>query len=216
MATKQDASEFLGHKFGRLTLIKDLGRSEGHKKGRRVLAICECGIVKDYFLGHVKAGKIVSCGCQQRENLLKRNYKHHLRRHPLYAVWCSMKDRCYNPNNIGYKRYGGRGIRLCDTWKYDFKCFFDWAIPKYRKGLYIDRIDNDGIYSPENCRWVGLVQSMRNMSNNRPIEYMGQTKCIAEWAEIVNMPASVIYDRLNKLGWSVQDAFTKPKQIQKC
>lgn len=82
------------------------------------------------------------------------NIKHRLVNHPLYRVWVKMKERCYYDKDIGYANYGGRGITVCSEWKDNFKNFYDWAVDKWKKGLYIDRINNDGNYEPDNCRFV--------------------------------------------------------------
>jgi len=101
-----------------------------------------------------------NCGCMTRK--LRSHPTHGLSKTKLYKVWASMKDRCKNKNNSGYKNYGGRGISVCDAWGNHFVLFYDWAISNgYKEGLSIDRIDNDGNYHPDNCRFTTpTVQSM--------------------------------------------------------
>lgn len=124
------------------------------------------------------------------------DYKHGLRRHKLYGVWSSMKARCLNPNDRGYKNYGSRGVTVCIEWRNDFKCFFDWAIGAgYREGLELDRIDVNGNYQPQNCRFVSReAQSLNKratlyFSNNKPLK----TKC-----EEMSLPYKTVAARLNR------------------
>ena len=114
--------------------------------------------------------------------------------HPdLYGVWCSMKGRCENPNRQKYKDYGGRGIKVCEEW-HDCGVFAEWAFANgYKQGLQIDRIDNNGDYRPENCRFVTPKQNSRNRRNTKLLTVNGKTKCIAEWSEIVGVSPYTIY-----------------------
>ena len=125
----------------------------------------------------------------------------------LYSVWKTMKYRCSNKNNHKYKNYGGRGIKVCDEWK-DYSLFRTWALSNgYQDDLTIDRVDVDGNYEPNNCRWVDMKTQQRNRSNNKLIEYKGETKCLSEWVEITGIGHKTILYRLNS-GWSVEKALT--------
>jgi hypothetical protein len=98
-------------------------------------------------------------------------------------VWDSMKRRCYNKNHKSYKDYGGRGIIICEIWLHNFKVFYDWAIThNWIKGLLLDRIDNDGNYEPNNCRFVTNIVSANNMSTNIVIEAFNEKHTAAEWS----------------------------------
>lgn len=133
----------------------------------------------------------------------------------LYSVWKTMKYRCSNKNNHKYKNYGGRGIKVCDEWK-DYSLFKAWALSNgYRDNLTIDRVDVDGNYEPNNCRWVDMKTQQRNRSNNKLIEYKGETKCLSEWVEITGIGHKTILYRLNN-GWSVEKALTHlPKNYRR-
>lgn len=138
------------------------------------------------------------------------NYKHGLRGHPLYYTWNMMRQRCCNPNNKTYPNYGGRGISVCDEWS-SFKVFYDWSILNgWKPGLSIDRIDNDGNYCPENCRWVDRYVQANNTSTNRFITYKGKTQTEAQWAKELGMSKYTLSSRLNLRGWSVERAFETP------
>ena len=124
----------------------------------------------------------------------------------LYKVWAAMKDRCSNPASTTYKRYGGRGIKVCKQWQDSYKSFRDWAIDNgYSEGLTIERIDNDGNYSPENCRCATRKEQSNNMSRNRLITYNGKTKTAVQWSELIGVNAKTISTRLRR-GWSETEA----------
>lgn len=169
-----------GKKFGKLTAKKYLGHGEW-------LCECECGNLKIARSGHLNAGKAVSCGCMERALRSKAGYKHGGISHPLYEVWEGMKQRCNNPKHRSYKRYGGRGIKCCDEWEKNFSSFQQWALLNgYEKGLTIDRIDNNGWYCPENCRWVTPAEQARNTSRNRRVFLVSETgEILKEYGTIV-------------------------------
>lgn len=129
----------------------------------------------------------------------------------LYRIWSSMKTRCNNPNCRIYMRYGGRGITICDEWQRDFAAFREWAISNgYSEELTIDRINNDEGYSPENCRWATTKEQNRNRRDNRLLTLNGNTKPLAEWAEIAGLNIPTLHKRVVKLGWSLEKAMTTP------
>lgn len=126
--------------------------------------------------------------------------KHGLSHTPLYGLFDNMKERCYNPNHIGWKDYGGRGIIICEEWLNDFTYFYTWAIYNgWKPNLQIDRFpDKNGNYEPNNCRFATPKENCRNRRNNLLIEYENKTKCAAEWAEITEIPAHTIIKRYKK------------------
>ena len=133
-------------------------------------------------------------------------FKHSKSHDRIYFIWQSMKDRCYNPNNKQYKNYGGRGIKVCDEWKNDFKIFLEWANKNnYDSSLTIDRINVNGDYEPLNCRWTTLKEQQNNKRNNVILAYKGEKHNVTQWADILNIPRSTIYTRL-KRKWSIVDA----------
>lgn len=132
------------------------------EKHRKFQCKCVCGKEREVLMTHLRSGKSKGCGCIG-------NYKftHNLSEHPLYFVWLTIKQRCYNKNKPRYKDWGGRGIIMCDEWKNDFKIFYDWSMKNgYEKGLQIDREDNDGNYEPSNCRYVTSKINNNNRRNN--------------------------------------------------
>ena len=157
----------------------------------------------------MRSGNVSSCGCS------KGNVVHKKRKTRLYAVWSNMKSRCLNPGNKEFHRYGGRGIRICDEWLSDFQGFYDWSIANGydesapRGQCTIDRIDNDGMYCPENCRWTTAKVQANNTSRTRIIEFDGEKHSVSEWARIFGMNQSTLSMRINKYGWSIEDALRK-------
>ena len=140
------------------------------------------------------------------------NYKHGMTHTKLHYVWLSLKQRCFNQNNPGYKNYGGRGIKVCDEWLNDFKAFYDWAMGNgYRSGLAIDRIDNNGNYGPSNCRFVTQAQNNKNKKNNklnwvkiteiRKLKNANPTSKEREIAEIYNVSQPTINKILKNKIW---------------
>ena len=110
--------------------------------------------------------------------------QHNLSKTRLYKIWDGMKQRCYNPNDTRYTNYGARGISICDEWEHKFKAFYDWAMKNgYDDTLSIDRIDIDGNYCPENCRWATSAEQMKNRRNNVYVEYDGKVMCLSDAAK---------------------------------
>ena len=121
----------------------------------------------------------------------------------LYRIWSNMKTRCENPNRKDYKRYGQRGVKVCEEWS-DFLTFYEWAINNgYKDGLTLDRIDANSNYEPSNCRWATAKEQGNNRTNNHLITYNGETKTIAQWAEERNINHDTLYSRINRMNWDI-------------
>lgn len=132
------------------------------QKVRKAKFLCVCGDEFEALINQVKGEGTNSCGCC-REGKIRKNTKHGLKGLGIYAVWVSMKQRCYNQNHKQYKDYGGRGIMVCNEWRYDFKAFYNWVLVNgYKTGLTIDRRNNDGNYESSNCRFITRAENNRN------------------------------------------------------
>lgn len=189
--------DITGQKFGRLTALYRLHNY--HKPYSYWLCVCDCGNLTEVYLGSLQKGVSTSCGC-----FVKKHGKSHS---PLYRNWLSIKTRCYNKTDDHYIDYGKRGIKVCDEWLHDFQAFYDWSMNNgYHRGLTIDRIDVNGNYEPSNCRWATPKQQARNRRNNHNININGETHCLSEWCEILNLNYSTVCTRINKLKWSVLQA----------
>lgn len=129
----------------------------------------------------------------------------------LNNIYSGIKARCYNSNLWNYQYYGARGIKMCDEWKNNYQTFKKWALENgYQDNLSIDRIDTNGNYEPNNCRWVTDKEQKNNTRRNHYITYNGKTQSMSKWAEELNISYTVLRSRINRLNWSVEKAFTTP------
>lgn len=155
-------------RFGRLIVVKMAGKNKWGQY--QWLCKCDCGnevVIPKHRL-KLKYGGTKSCGCLSRDTIIKRLTTHGLSKHPLWSTWYGMRQRCYYKRSISYKKYGGRGITICDEWLNNFQVFYDWAASNgWKKGLQIDRIDNNGDYEPNNCRFVTNKRNCRNQMRSR-------------------------------------------------
>ena len=138
----------------------------------------------------------------------KGNYRHGGKGTPEYAAWRSMKRRCYAPNCSQYHNYGGRGIEVCPEWKDSFIQFREDMGLKPSPKHSLDRIDTDGNYSPDNCRWATAQEQMANVRYNRKLTFQGRTLCLAEWSREVGIKDATIRKRLDIHGYTVEEALT--------
>ena len=126
-----------------------------------------------------------------------------------------MKTRCYNRKNRFFEFYGKNGILMCDEWLNSFQTFRDWSESHgYADNLTLDRIDNNGNYCPENCRWVDMKTQTNNRKSNRIIEFRGENKTVTEWAEVFGINVSTLWSRLEK-GLDIETALTTPINTNK-
>lgn len=187
-------------RFGRLVVLDKIRE----KKRIYFVCKCDCGNIKKIRRDSLVSGVTVSCGCFGREQRSKATKKHGLSQgsntpHPLYRVWDSMIQRCSNQKNSSYHLYGGRGINVCDEWRHDFESFYLWSMRNgYQKGKQIDRIDNNKGYSLSNCRWVTPAQNARNKRTNIFVEFLGETMCLQDIANITNIDRGTLLYRLQK------------------
>lgn len=201
----------IGCRFGRLVALPaTLRRNNG---GHWVIdARCDCGKTKTVRRVDLLRRATKSCGCLRSDTARRRmavegstlgrlRATHGLSGTEEYEIWITMRARCRGNNS----RYGARGISVCDRWK-DFSLFLADMGTRPSAHHSIDRIDNNGAYSPENCQWATATQQARNRSSTRFIEYSGKTLCVADWARITGIPATTLRSRL-RVGCSVEKLF---------
>lgn len=207
---KYNNKEFIGKKFGRLTVIDIFHFTDGKYQRWMWKCQCECGNIKDFRSEYVYNGHTTSCGCKLHEN--KTNMKHGESKTRLFRIWGSMIARCDEKRTyVTFRnRYALRGIKVCDEWK-DYSEFARWAKNHgYNDNLTIERIDNDGNYCPENCKWIERGKQARNRGTTHYIEYNGVKMSLAEACEMANLPYKQVFARIKRLGWPVDEALSIP------
>lgn len=191
-------NDLTGKQFGRLTVIEKSGYV-----GKKIAWLCKCECDNTTIVSgsNLVTKAVQSCGC-----LNKANTKHGMRYTKIYKIWESMKRRCLNPKVERYMSYGGRGIKFCDEWN-NFIPFYEWAKSAgYKEGLSIDRIDVDGNYEPNNCRWITMKEQSNNKTTSNFVTYKGEIKTIPNVAEETKIPYFRLYQRIVKLGWNIERA----------
>ena len=192
--------DLTGQRFGMLTAIK---RANVIGDGAKWECVCDCGNTCIVSTRSLRGGA-KSCGC------LKVRKTHEMSKTRLYQIWINMKQRCGNPNNVHYKNYGNRGVKVCSEWEHDFMAFYNWSLENgYSEELEIDRIDNDEDYSPINCQWITHQKQQLNKRTNRIVEYNGESKTLKEWADELGLDYHRTDIRLLN-GWDVERAFFEP------
>lgn len=192
-------------KFGRWTVL-EFSHRDGSYYGWKCR--CECGVVKIVRSVNLTMGRTKSCGCLSRELTIKRITTHRQTKTRLYRTWADMKKRCFYEKSKSYHNYGGRGITVCDEWL-QFESFAKWAKQNgYTDYLQIDRIDVDGDYKPENCRFITKEENARNKRDT--FKYKGE---LASEASLrLGGGDKLVWDRINRLGWDIEKAFNTPKK----
>lgn len=208
-----------GEVFGRLTVTELISVEHRPREVIRIYRCsCLCGGSADVKGKALKGGHKKSCGCLLRENKLRLvadETIHGQTGTRLHQCWRRMLSRCYTPSATGFDRYGGRGISVCPEWRSDFRPFHQWALANgYRDDFSIDRIDGDGNYSPDNCRWLSLGENAARTSKCRYLTAFGERKNIADWLRDERCGASrVVIKRRLAAGWEEEAAVSVPMQI---
>ena len=210
--------------FGKLT-AKYITQNAG-KYDEKWFCKCECGgnTISRYW--NLLNGISKSCGCNRKLSAASGGVKRRnnpnfvVKSERLYKVYRSMRSRCFDKNHEAYARYGGRGITICQEWVDDYASFREWAMESgynekaKHKECTLDRIDNNGIYCPENCRWVSMKEQNNNRRSNRILMCRGESHTLSEWQDITGTSRRLIRDRLN-MGWSPERAIFEPKHTKK-
>lgn len=207
--------DLTGQKFGRLTVLSKTNK----KQCNHIIWVCQCdcGNIKEVTGSDLHSGRIKSCGCLQRESASNNREKrktHGKTGTRLYGVWRDMKRRCNSSTASSYKNYGGRGIKVCEEWN-DFENFYNWAMNSgydenaEGRSCTLDRIDVNGNYCPENCRWVDFTVQANNRRSNRLIKAFGKEMTISQWSKLTRINKSTLKQRLDN-GWSAEDSLITP------
>ena len=202
-------NDIVGKKFNKL-LVLELDHIKPHPNPTKGVFYyykcqCECGNTTVTRRERIIGGETKSCGC-----ISKRATTHGLSNTRLFRIWRGIKTRCNNSNSPEYNRYGARGIKVCQEWLDDFMNFYNWAMSNnYSDDLTIDRIDVNGDYCPDNCRWATPSEQANNKRNNRIVEYKGQKYTLKQLSVKYNINWHTLLGRL-EANWSIEDALHKP------
>ena len=204
--------DLTNRKFGRLTAIS----TDGTGRRSNWKCECECGGVVFAETSWLTSGNTKSCGCLQREKAkasCQAKKTHGMSTSRLARILHSMRQRCTYEKSINFADYGGRGIRVCEEWTRNADAFFTWASANgYADDLTIDRIDVNGDYSPENCRWASMKEQQNNRRNNVVIEFRGKTQTAKQWAEELGIKYTTLRHR-QKAGWSMEKIAATPVAV---
>lgn len=203
---KYNNVDWIGQKFGRLTIVgASKVKLNNGKKYWYWKAVCDCGNNVTVRPADLVKGKMKSCGCYVNE-LKRKPKKHGESGTKLHNIWCGMKTRCNTDN----KKYGRRGIRVCDEWR-KYEAFAEWAKNNgYEDGLSIERIDVNGNYCPKNCTWIPLKQQARNKRTTHWVTYNGKKMSLVELCEKTGMPYKLIHERVTHYKWPIEKALSTP------
>jgi hypothetical protein len=190
-------ADFRNRRFGKLLVIRE---GDKIRASRAWVCKCDCGKEITVKSGSLKIGHTKSCGCIKRD-AAKYCYMR------FYNTWTGMLSRCYSKKNIGYKNYGGRGISVCKAWREDYMAFHNWALKRWKEGHTLDRRNNDGNYTPYNCRYATPKQQQNNRRVNRRIRIRKSTKTLAQWVEHYGLTTNLVYSRVYR-GWDIVTALT--------
>lgn len=196
--------DLTGQRFGRLVVV-----SRASNQGRQTCwsCVCDCGGRKVAQSSNLVRGLTASCGCLHREKASLAVRTHGKTGTPEFISWMQMRARCSNPRLRSYPRYGGRGITICDQWAHSFESFLADMGPRPTPRHSIDRIDVDGPYSPENCRWATTAEQARNTSTNRIVVVDDIAAPLIEHCERRGIDYKRAHRRL-VLGWSIERALS--------
>lgn len=203
-----------GQRFGKLVALRCVGKDRHNNAVW--LCRCDCGCEKEIVSRALVSGSSRSCGCLETGKFINgKPHRHGGSGERLYRVWGDMRNRCYDKNRKCYPSYGGRGIKVCDEWLHDYAAFREWAMrsgydPNAPRGACtLDRIDNDGDYCPENCRWVSMDVQRWNKHDSWKLEYKGKVINLREASLVAGITENTIRCRI-KRGWSVERAIEQP------
>lgn len=207
--------KWLGQKFNRLTVIAYETIKYKHSTRVNWIVRCECGTLKSVSPYRVLNGNTKSCGCFKSENTIAYNReakkKHGGRYDRLYHIWHGMKQRCFCETSREYPNWGGRGIIVCAEWKDDYASFRDWALGNgYEDDLTIDRIDVDGNYCPENCRWVDWKTQAENRRDTMHFIVNGEDKTLSQLSDEYGIKYTTLYQRVCKYNWPIEKSLSVP------
>lgn len=189
--------DLVGKRFGKLVVIKPIITEN---KNRAWECVCDCGNTKVILGCNLTGGKSNSCGCARVDSMKKIMTTHGGSGTKLYSIFKGMFQRCYNEKNPAYHYYGGKGVKICSEWKDNFSNFREWSLLNgYNETNTIDRINPNGDYCPENCRWVSMQVQQNNKLNSAFLIIDGEKLTVSEWAEKNKTNKATLYSKIHRL-----------------
>lgn len=199
-----------GERKNKLTLISRI--PGGHKWK----CVCDCG---NEVVIQISCAQSMCATCSKKQTsikMTKHGFNKRGRVQAIYTKWINMKNRCNNPKNKSFKYYGGRGISVCKEWSDDFQAFCDWAMKHgYRDDLTIERVDVNGNYEPNNCKWIEFKEQGKNTRRNHFVEIDGQVLCVMDWCRKIGMGKSNAYVHAKQQGLTIEEYLTKHYWLRK-
>jgi len=179
--------------FNRLTVI-----SEDRTENKRTYWLCQCECGREVIVQaqNLTTGHTKSCGCLLKDWIRETKTTHGLTRSREFKIWDAMKGRCYRPNDTGFFRYGARGITVCERWLNSFEAFYKDMGPRPTSQHTLERKNNEGPYSPENCVWATKTQQAQNRRSSTYLTFQGKTLCVTEWARVTGIRQPTLFNRL--------------------
>lgn len=201
--TKPNHSQIqINQRFNKLIVLSLI--PEHSKTGDKIWeCLCDCGNISFVRSRGLNSGESQSCGCMHKQKVTK----HGMIKTPEYRTWAAIKRRASNPNASDYKRYGGRGIKVCGRWLDSFEAFYEDMGDK-PTGKTLERINNDGNYSPENCKWATHREQANNRTTNKYFTIDGETLTMAQWARRCTVNYQTLRSRI-RAGWHIEKALNK-------
>jgi hypothetical protein len=196
--------DMTGHRYGRLQVIEMCGHNKHNQRLWR--CVCDCGNTTEVLGFLLRQKQTQSCGCLAKDSIASVNYSHGMAHTAIFRVHCSMMDRCYLGTSHAYKNYGARGITVCERW-HRFENFYA-DMGDRPKGMSLERVDNNGPYSPDNVRWASYKDQANNKRNNVILEFEGKRQTMQQWCDELGLKIGTVWARLNR-GWSVDRALTE-------
>ena len=207
-AKKAIRDNLVEKRFGRLLVLERACHAD---ESRDWICKCDCGNYAIVYGENLKRGLTTSCGCYRKET----SSTHGMHDKRLYHIWENMKGRCERESTRAYKHYGGRGITFCYEWS-KFEPFYEWAMANgYAENLTLDRIDVNGNYCPENCRWITQAEQLNNTRRSIFLTLNCETHTLKQWSDITGISYNTLRKRVQN-GWDTEDILTVPANTYRC
>jgi len=204
--------DLTNQQFERLLVVEYAGQKMYGGRNRNIWKCqCSCGQITYVQTQHLTSKRIRSCGCLAKDELSARRKTHGKSKTSIFSIYNNMIKRCLDIKDGGHPSYGGRGIKVCERWLESFENFYEDMGDRPSNEYSIDRVNNNGNYSKENCRWATKTEQNNNTRQNVLIEYNGEIKTASQWSKVTNIPVEKILYRYKKK-WDLDKVFDPRNQ----